>query len=451
VTSPAHSVLVELVLAVALVATGCGPTTPGADPSDASSSDPDAAGNPIDATTGSDGRVSSPDASAGTGSPGSACSCDGDCSTIAGHAGVCVLGVCMTVAASDCSAGGSSAECAPGSRCWSLEGHDGPLCWPDCSSYGCDGTCDGDGSCAPLDGANCTYSCGSYCNCQAGDCGANETCVGGQCIATTGGGPGAGPGPTCSNLPARDCVGTSTYCGELVTMNPRTSGAYDDYPINGETAGNQYRSYLRRDLAMLVAYATAVVECKAAGWTSGIGGPLGLGDMSEVNGAIPGTSIGDPGHPSGTHTNGYDIDLAYYQINAPDNDLRPICDHTNSSGADQYHCTAAPDSLDVWRTALFLGAVFSSSRVRVVGVDGQAGPLLESAIAQLCADGWLSGDSCNNVGLLTYETTDMGYGWYYFHHHHAHISLEGANARAAGGVPCLDPACQAAGGDGLRE
>lgn len=239
----------------------------------------------------------------------------------------------------------------------------------------------------------------------------------GKCVTDTdvGEGPGAGPGPTCAGLPDRDCTGDATHCGELVVFDPRTTPHYDDYPLNGETKSNQYRSYLRRDLRMLIDYATAKTNCKSAGW-AGNGGALGLGDMSEANGAVPGTSIGEPGHPKGTHTNGFDIDLGYYQVNTADNKLRPICENAN------YHCTKEPHLLDVWRHAVFLGALFESKRLRVIGVDGQAGTVLVAALNQLCKTGWVDAFACSHV-KLAYETTDMGYGWYYFHHHHTHVSL----------------------------
>jgi hypothetical protein len=220
-------------------------------------------------------------------------------------------------------------------------------------------------------------------------------------------------------LPTRDCT---SGCSTLTPFSPRTTTAYDDYPINGETSTNQYRSYPRKDLNMLVAWATAKTACKTAAWTAGNGGPLGLGDMSEANGAIPGTSIGQPGHPAGTHVNGYDIDLGYYQIGTPDNKLRPICNSV-VNGQDQQHCVGDPVYLDVWRHAFFLGSVFESTRTRVIGVDGKAGPKILSAMNQLCNSGWLSAASCNNA-VLAYETTDGGQGWYYFHHHHSHISLK---------------------------
>lgn len=372
--------------------------------------------------------------------PGGACSCDADCADDGGRPGVCIYGICMTKASSACSSPGSQAECPSGSRCWGLEGVQGGLCWPDCSAHTCAGSCDGDGSCVPASGDDCDPTCGTACSCTATSCGNGMQCVNGECVPEVGAGPGAGPGPTCSGLPARDCTGTD--CGSLVVFNPRTNTAWDDYPINGETAANQYRSYLRKDLMMLVAYATSKTACKSAAWTTGNGGALGLGDMSESNGAIPGTAIGSPGHPPNTHTNGYDIDLAYYQLGTPDNKLRAICKHTNASGQDVYHCTEEPTKLDVWRTAFFLGAVFESTRTRVIGVDGKAGPKLLAALSTLCQNNWLSGASCGNVALA-YETTDTGAGWYRFHHHHAHISLKkvtfGADESELGGDDHYSP------------
>lgn len=431
---------------MALVMTpACAPADPAGDDDDDDVPAPDAAAGQPDASE----QPDPPDASLPdpTGQPGSACSCDGDCAADGNHPGVCVYGICMTMASGQCSAAGSTEECGAGSRCWGLEGVDGYLCWPDCASYDCDGTCDGDGSCAPTASTNCDPSCGSYCSCESDDqCGEGESCIGNSCVPTpqTGDGPGPGPGPTCTDLPPRDCNGTASYCGQLVVFNPRTTAYYDDYPINGETATNQYRSYLRRDLKMLLEHVTAKVLCKTAAWDTGNGGALGLGDMSEANGAIPGTSIGDPGHPEGTHTNGFDIDLGYYQKGTANNRLRPICTHT-TNGVDQYHCTGEPTLLDTWRHALFLGYVFESPRTRVVGVDGKAGPSLDAAIAELCDLGWLSasGPACNNPALA-YETTDQGYGWYYFHHHHSHVSLKpwGTATADTGTMPCYAGSCQ---------
>lgn len=426
--------MTKVVLGFLMVVVACGPAA-----KNAGDDEP-----VLDADTGggSDGSGSGSGSSSDA-APGGACSCDADCADDGAAQGVCVYGVCMTKASGACASGGSQSECPAGSRCWNLDGSDvGPLCWPDCDAHTCAGQCDGDGSCVPAANSNCDAACGSACDCTDDmQCGTGNQCVQGACVPEMqpqAGAPGAGPGPACPNLPVRDCTGTT--CGQLVAFNPRTNTAWDDYAINGETAANQYRSYLRKDLMQLVQYATSFVACKAATWSGGNGGALGLGDMSEANGAIPGTSIGSPGHPAGTHVNGYDIDLAYYQANTANNQLRPMCPYT-ANGQDQSHCVSAPTTLDVWRHALFLGAVFESSRTRVVGVDGKAGPLILSALDTLCDTGWLSQAACSNA-VLAYETTDGGAGWYYFHHHHSHISLKTA-AFVSDETGCFGPCANA--------
>jgi hypothetical protein len=224
------------------------------------------------------------------------------------------------------------------------------------------------------------------------------------------------------NLPPRDCTGTPAHCIELVAFEPVTGPGYDNYPINGETADNQYRSYARRELVMLVKYASAVVDCKAKDWTPGNGKPVGLGDMSERDGATPGTSIGEPAHPQGTHVLGRDMDIAYYQLSGDDNHLREVCPHT-SFGKDAYRCTGDPDNLDLRRTALFIGTFLTSDRVRVIGVDGRIAPLLIPTIEKLCGDGVLPALSCERTEMIASETVNRGWGWYYFHHHHFHVSM----------------------------
>lgn len=331
-------------------------------------------------------------------------------------------------------------SCAAGAECFEMTSGN-TYCLKTCSqksdcpaAYACHSAgacipgCTGDGDC---DTGEVCYKDTGLCDvapCTTGSCAAGLKCDtgSGKCIPDTGSGPPPGPGPDCTGkLPQRDCTGTLSYCGELLPFEPDLGPGYEDYPINGETQTNQYRSYLRRDVQMLVKYAAAYVECKASNWNTGNGGLIGLGDMSEKNGDIPGTSVGQPGHPAGTHVNGYDIDMGYFQAGTADNKLRPICPHT-SGGQDQYHCTAPPDHLDLWRTTLYLGALMTSEIVRVIGVDGQVGPLVEQAAPALCSGGYLPQTACNKMGSkLAYETVNQNYGWYQFHHHHMHLSVTG--------------------------
>jgi hypothetical protein len=199
-----------------------------------------------------------------------------------------------------------------------------------------------------------------------------------------------------------------------VWFAPSRGPGYEDVPLDDEVALPDSTSYLRRDLMMAIKYATAKVACETGGH------PLALGDMSDRDGEIPGTARGTPRHPRGTHVGGRDIDVAYYQRGTPNNHLRPICAH-DTDGVEQWHCTAAPTRLDARRTALFIGFLFESPRVRIVGIDGAAAAPIQRELQRGCADHTLEPDACARV-RLGYETSDTGRLWYFSHHNHMHVS-----------------------------
>jgi hypothetical protein len=286
--------------------------------------------------------------------------------------------------------------------------------------------------------------------CMEGSCTEGASCdaESGVCVADTKIAPAnAFPTPACDDVPPRDCA-DGADCNRLEAFEPVEGRGYENYPLNGETAEDQYRSFARRDLRMLIQHAAAWVDCKASSWRFGNKKPLGLGDMSEKDGSIPGTRDGSPGHPAGTHVNGFDMDVAYFQLKAKDNRLRPICEH-RSGPQDAYHCIEPPHDLDVWRTTLMLGQMVTSKRVRVIGVDGQVGPLLEKAAPTLCKLGFLEQAACSRFeSLLAYETTNGGAGWYYFHHHHWHVSLK--PPAPSGSAPPEEPLSLDPAGQGER-
>jgi hypothetical protein len=228
-----------------------------------------------------------------------------------------------------------------------------------------------------------------------------------------------GPGPECSQIPDPWCEGTEQYCGELVPFSPEIGDAWINYPVNCETWDNQYRSYVRRDLMMLVKFAAAKTQCKTEGWEHGNHAPLGLGDMSEADGSIPGTSDGKPDHPPGSHTNGTSIDVGYYQLYSEDNHLRPICDDRQLLRRDQ-HCVGEPYALDAYRTALFMASLSEHPRFMGVIVDAKAGPLIDDALDELVAKGWIDGTLRESIPLYYDEDITE---WYY-HHHHMHIEWQ---------------------------
>jgi len=442
-------------------------------------------------------------ADAGPGGPlGAACGTDADCAD----------GTCLDLPGGYCTRGGcDSAGCPAGGECYELEGgsvssacfktctaasqcrqSEGYVCDSDSTCYPGDEPQPADGGTPATDGGNAPAACPAGLECfdtgsggacvTGGDdpfppgarsCGGGTRCAAGftcylrqsgdatgLCLqdcdvpppppaGDIGPGPGAGPGPDCPNLPPMGCSAGTTQCSQLAQFSPTSGDGYVDYPENGETAQNQYRSWLRRDFMQLVKFATAKVACKTAAWQTGNGGPVGLIDMSEQNGAIPGTSIGQPGHPTGTHTNGRDIDIAYFQRSTANNRARPVCAHT-SGGQDAYHCTADPTTLDAWREAAFMGFLLESppasppaARIRVIGMDGRVGPMVHAAFDRLCTDGWITRAACGRRSYLTYEQRDEGRGWYLFHHHHTHVS-SGGSYRMTWPDPflqCIVPGC----------
>lgn len=106
--------------------------------------------------------------------------------------------------------------------------------------------------------------------------------------------------------------------------------------------------------------------------------------------------------------------------------MRSVCPHV-VGGADQHRCVGEPNLLDPWRSALFLGHLHASPNLRIIGVDGFVGPIVESAMSQLCAGGWLSGTACSRH-RVTWEATNMGRGWFNHHHHHLHVSVSAPRA-----------------------
>lgn len=207
---------------------------------------------------------------------------------------------------------------------------------------------------------------------------------------------------------------------DLVEM-PVTGPGYVDVRLDDERTSETSTSYLRRDLSALVRYAAAKVAREAHDWPTGHGGEIALGDMSERDGSTPGTRNGSPRHPAHTHVGGRDIDLAYFQRDTLDNQLRPICQH-RQDGIEMYRCLAPPTRLDAWRTAFFIGAFLENAHVRVIGIDGYAAAPILAAFDELCATGWIEPSACARRSRITYETSDGGRGWFRGHHNHMHVS-----------------------------
>lgn len=226
-----------------------------------------------------------------------------------------------------------------------------------------------------------------------------------QCTYTT----STCTGTSTCQLPARTCT---QGCSQIVQFLPMQGTGYR--ALHGARL-----SWAKRSTMLYVKYASAAVDCAFKGTA-----PLGLGDMSLQNGGTPTDTSGRLRHPKGTHVNGNDMDIAYYQVHTSNNNLRPVCAHV-TQGKDQYRCVAKPHLLDAKKSAFFIAKLLESNAVRVIGVDGKVGPLISAAMQQLYAEKWISKSTLDafNQGTVTWEETDKGRGWYRFHHHHLHVSF----------------------------
>jgi len=200
-------------------------------------------------------------------------------------------------------------------------------------------------------------------------------------------------------------VSGSSQTGECnrIMQVPQTNSVSEGYFVEHQA----HYSNLRREVAYLVTYAAEQTAAQFPGTN-----PLSLMDMSERNGDTPGAMVGQLRHPEGTHINGNDIDIAYYQT-GPDNEGRAVCAN------DGYFCTSPPNILDAPRTAFFMVRLMDSTNVRVIGVDTEVATAILSAANSLRSQNVLTQSEVNRLdSYMAY-----GEGWP-FHHHHMHFSWD---------------------------
>lgn len=307
-------------------------------------------------------------------------------------------------------------DCPPGLACTVPTGGGDPYCAadppPQCGNgvleFGeaCDGADLDNLSCAAFGHASGALMCGDNCQYDHSKCSGEFACA---------------------DIPPRECA-DGPACANLEPFTPTSADAWV------VTHGDKF-SWLRRDTRMLVQHTTSAVLCTLPGsW------PLGLGDMSMSTGAIPTTKNGTKRHPDGTHLGGVDLDIAYYQTGTQNNYLRAVCPHT-INGAEAYHCVGPPDILDVQRSALLIGRMLESPRVRVIGVDGKIGPLIEVALKDLLAKKLVRTSAWKRFpSKVAWEVTNGGAGWYLHHLHHLHLSTrKTVYSGAPPPPPPLDP------------
>lgn len=366
--------------------------------------------------------------------PGARCSCDAECQGDTAHPGVCVYGVCMTRAPEACSASGSRGECPDGSRCWRLRATDVPICWPDCDAHACAGTCDADGSCVGRGALDCDPACGSFCGCSPshpeGACPEGASCVSGACVGACSPSVPTGTCPDGLRCEAGTCVEgpacpdwrcTGTDCTALVMLEGDTDPSSAESIRRGYYVDTRTRyTWLRRDLVLVLQHATCEVARRFPGTA-----PLGIQDLSQMDGLTPGTDVGDPRHPTTTHR-GSDLDLSYYQTDG-DNDGHIVCgdgSDTNGNGTrgrwnDGYFCTTETNIVDWPREAYFFAMLASTPLVRIFGIDTTFVDDLREELDRQHDLGWITDAQHERANDLGWGSAG---GWQ-FHHHHSHMSF----------------------------
>lgn len=210
-------------------------------------------------------------------------------------------------------------------------------------------------------------------------------------------------------------------CSELIPF----PGSFDPASAEAKAAGyyittfKQY-SYLRRHIVMLVQHAACEVMHRYPGTT-----PLALQDMSQADGHTPGTDVGAPRHPAGTHT-GSDIDISYYQTDGA-NDNQIVCgdgSDTNPNGVpgrwnDGYFCTTTKNIVDWPRETWFFAKMADTPLVRVFGIDQTFPDSFRSAFASFLSAGLVDKAAYDRMSILGFGAAG---GWQY-HHHHSHMSF----------------------------
>ncbi len=187
--------------------------------------------------------------------------------------------------------------------------------------------------------------------------------------------------------------------------------------------------FMRHELLQAFLYATRQVFLDVPDT-----GPLGVTQVGDWQGDIPGVKEGDQWHPDGTHTSGFDMDTAYYRTDGPNAGgyicEDDICEVTEAGGCYgggiDYFCDSTSDHwVDVERMALYYGHFLQSRIIRVIGADRiVVGDVLDAA-DRLVDEGRMDGTIRNEMyGRLacdgSYDECFRA-GWA-FHVHHTHIS-----------------------------
>jgi hypothetical protein len=232
------------------------------------------------------------------------------------------------------------------------------------------------------------------------------TCVDGACAAAEG----------CGSW---ECVGEG--CDDIIAVPGSSDPASAQARADGYyLAHGAAYSYLRRDVATLVGWAT----CRLRERFPGVA-PLALLDMTTETGTTPGCPD-DCRHPSGTHE-GSDIDTAYFQTDG-DNNGQCICGDGTApcwngyadAASDGYRCTTETNIMSLEQEVWFLAYMAQSPSWRIVGVDDTVCDDIRDEAGAMLARGEI--DATIHGRITTLGCYSSHSSWAY-HHHHLHFSF----------------------------
>ncbi|MBI5502805.1 MAG: hypothetical protein HY907_21350 [Deltaproteobacteria bacterium] len=222
-------------------------------------------------------------------------------------------------------------------------------------------------------------------------------------------------GRSCAAAGFDDCEGRR---GEELALHPFPPADASDPYVGARYEFDAEGRYLyaRREVIMAVRHAL-----HGTNEVFPFDAPLGILDASQADGMTPGTDAGDPRHPASSHSQGGNIDLAYFQT-SPDNRSRIVCG--DGSVHEDGYCSdeaATLHTVDLRREAYFLAMLADfddGNRLRVIGVDKVLAPPLAEELDRLAADGLIT----EKLRDRTKGRLASGDGWPY-HHHHVHVSF----------------------------
>jgi hypothetical protein len=247
-------------------------------------------------------------------------------------------------------------------------------------------------------------------------------------------------GPDCeaAGYSTDECRGHGPYGSGLLPFpfpDPNDSVVGDGYFWESLSSAR----FGRRELIMGIRNALAETMNAFAGTTA-----IGISDISQIDGETPYTEVDEPHHPGNSHSQGGNIDIAYFQTDGL-NDVEIICG--DGSVHNDGWCSPAAEQLhivDLPRQAFFLGKLCVSPRLRCVGVDAVIGPLIRQAADDLMnlPDGdphKLTPEERNAAHNKIVHGAAGDWNAWPFHHHHMHVSFQWWTNQDVHGPPSPPP------------